>query len=189
MTTFTIDSENNITVFRSVNTKNNITGRSSATEAQDNPEADLFSSPAELNRLAEDWPGSRLVAIWNCLPAQKPVKRFTSRKAAVVRIWKAIHILAAERPQPSGVAPKKTRATKRGPIRKRTTARKGSKTNQVIELLKRSEGATLQDLMAATDWQAHSIRGFISGSLRKKMGLAIQSTTGADGIRTYSMKS
>ena len=178
MTIFRIDSENNVTVFRSARTKNNI-----------NPALDLFSSPAELNRLAEDWPGSRLVAIWNCLPGQKTVKRFTSRKAAVIRIWKAIQSLAAERPQPSGVAPKKTRTTKCGPMRKRTTARTGSKTNQVIELLKRSEGVSLQDLMAATDWQAHSIRGFISGSLRKKMGLAIQSTTGADGIRIYSMKS
>src|SRR5207249_2683491 len=52
-------------------------------------------------------------------------------------------------------------------------ARKGSKTAAVLELLKRPGGATLQELMAKTEWQPHSIRGFISGTLGKKIGLAV----------------
>jgi len=68
-------------------------------------------------------------------------------------------------------------------------ARQGSKTAQILELLKRPGGATLQELMAATEWQPHSIRGFISGTLGKKMGLSVESAKGENGQRTYSLKS
>ena len=68
-------------------------------------------------------------------------------------------------------------------------ARPGSKTAKILHLLERSGGATLKDLMKATDWQPHSVRGFLSGTLRKKMGLALTSTKNEDGARSYSLKS
>jgi hypothetical protein len=43
--------------------------------------------------------------------------------------------------------------------------------------------------IAATDWQAHSVRGFISGTLGKKMGLTVLSTKAENGERTYSIQS
>jgi hypothetical protein len=55
-------------------------------------------------------------------------------------------------------------------------------------LLKRREGATLKELMEATEWQAHSVRGFLSGTLRKKMGLKIESAKSAAGERRYSIQ-
>jgi hypothetical protein len=177
MTTFTIDSQNNITACSSIK------------EANDNPQAERFSSPKELGRLAENWPGSRLVEIWNSLPGQKPVKKFTSRQAAVTRIWKTIQSLAPHRaPQAPHVAPNNNKSGRRAHRAKRATARRGSKTAQVVELLKRPHGVTLKDLMAATQWQAHSVRGFISGALRKKMGFTVESTKSADGERSYSIK-
>jgi len=66
-------------------------------------------------------------------------------------------------------------------------ARQGSKTEKVLDLLKRSDGANLKDIMKATDWQAHWIRGFLSGTVHKKMGLTITSSKGEDGERTYSI--
>ena len=58
----------------------------------------------------------------------------------------------------------------------------------MLELLKRPGGATLKGIMAATGWQAHSVRGFISGTLGKKLGLAVESAKGENGERTYSLK-
>ncbi len=175
MTIFTIDKDNNITAL------------AAATEAKSNPETERFKSPKELAKLAAKWPASRLVEIWNSLPGVRPVAKFTSRQTAVNRIWAAIQNLAPEDgAQAARVGPK------RGSARKRTTpvpeAREGSKTATVLELLKRPGGATLQELMSATKWQAHSVRGFLSGTLRKKMGLKIESSKGAEGERTYSIQ-
>jgi hypothetical protein len=49
-------------------------------------------------------------------------------------------------------------------------------------------GATLKELMKATDWQAHSVRGFLSGTVGKKMGTAVESSPRADGERVYRSK-
>jgi Protein of unknown function (DUF3489) len=49
-------------------------------------------------------------------------------------------------------------------------------------------GCPLKGLMKATDWQAHSVRGFLSGTIGKKMGLKVASTKTEDGERTYSIK-
>jgi hypothetical protein len=71
--------------------------------------------------------------------------------------------------------------------------RTGTKQAQMIELLKRPEGATVQQIAAATGWQHHTIRGAISGALKKKLGLNVEATrtrevgpnrTGAKGSAT-----
>jgi hypothetical protein len=49
-------------------------------------------------------------------------------------------------------------------------------------------GVTGKELMKATDWQPHSVRGFLSGTIGKKMGLTVTSAKGEDGERTYSIK-
>jgi hypothetical protein len=56
----------------------------------------------------------------------------------------------------------------------------------VLALLKRSGGATLKDLMRATGWQPHSVRGFLSGGKKKK--LTITSAKAEDGERRYSVQ-
>ena len=87
-------------------------------------------------------------------------------------------------------AGKKAKAAKKAPkaAKKASAARDGSKAAKVLDLLKRADGATLKELMKATDWQAHSVRGFLSGTVGKKMGLKIASTKSEDGERTYSIK-
>jgi hypothetical protein len=64
----------------------------------------------------------------------------------------------------------------------------GSKTEAILEMLKRPGGATAKELLKATGWQPHSLRGFISGTLGKKMGLAVKSAKGENGERSYSIK-
>jgi len=59
-------------------------------------------------------------------------------------------------------------------------SRSGSKAERVLELMKRREGATLAEIAKATDWQNHSIRGFVSGHVIK-----VESTRPEAGERTY----
>ena len=89
MTIFTIDPDNNITAF------------ASAAEAKSNSESERFRSAKELAKLAANWPGSRLLEIWNGLPGETPVKKFKDRATAVTRVWKAIQNLG----QPASASP------------------------------------------------------------------------------------
>jgi hypothetical protein len=82
-------------------------------------------------------------------------------------------------------SPKGAKAAKQAKIAGAT--REGSKTARVLELLRRSGGTTLQEIMKATDWQAHSVRGFLSGTIRKKLALTVVSAKGEDGERVYSL--
>jgi len=98
--------------------------------------------------------------------------------------------------QGAHVAPKKGKAARKaGPAKKAPkaakeagSARDGSKVGKVLDLLKRPDGATLAELVKATGWQAHSVRGFLSGTVGKKLGLAVTSAKVEDGERTYSVK-
>jgi hypothetical protein len=176
-----------------VTTENKIAVAPPSPGASDQPSAagESFTTHAELAALAEKWPSSRLVAIWNALPGVAAVKKFTDRKTAVRRIWEAVQLLegntAAEEPT---VAPKRrTPGKPRGGKEKAATGRENSKSSQVIALLKRAKGATLAEIMEMTRWQAHSVRGFISAGLGKRMGLTVESSRRDDGARVYKIKS
>jgi hypothetical protein len=103
MKTFTIETETN-----------NITLNASTKDAEAVSGAQRFSSEAALVKLAANWPAARLVEIWNSLPGATPVRKFTDRKTAVNRIWRAIQNLVQpvapegepehERSLPSGSA-------------------------------------------------------------------------------------
>jgi hypothetical protein len=79
-------------------------------------------------------------------------------------------------PKPKGVRP--------GKAAKETSVRQGSKTEKILDLMKRSGGVTLKELTKAIGWQAHSVRGFLS-VLGKKMGLTVISSKSEAGERTY----
>lgn len=60
-----------------------------------------------------------------------------------------------------------------------------SKTEVLIGLLKRKQGVSISEMMEATGWQSHSIRGFMAGSLKKKIGHSPTSTKNDTGERRY----
>jgi uncharacterized protein DUF3489 len=186
MPAFTIDNDNNITGFTQLPT--------GADPAQS------FDSEKALTKLTSKWQVSRLADTWNSFAGVasfddlKPVVKFKDRATAVSRIWKAIQRLIPEAAQQ--VAPvarkkavakkprtkaKKPAAAKRGA----SPAREGSKKAIVLDLIRRKQGATLAEIMEATGWQPHSVRGFVSGALNKTMGLKVESTKREDGTRTY----
>jgi hypothetical protein len=245
MKTFTIDADNNISVF---------TSKKEASAASATP-FDPFASQSELAELATEWPMSRLVEIWNSIPGVTAVTKFTNRKVATERIWKAIQGLGTTAPKsepaiaepvvvvvppaepevavvevgaevveaqaiaevpeppansepapaepvadagaqvPEGVtvapdAPKPARQKKAPKAPKKTAEpktsgiREGSKTAQVIALLQRPNGATLEEIMDKMGWQKHTVRGFMAGAM-KKAGHTVESFKSEKGERTY----
>jgi hypothetical protein len=207
MRLFAIDADNTITTFPA---------------AEQIPEGqEHFATEKELAAAASNWPADRLVQVWNSFAGVagfgadlKPVKKFTDRKSAVGRIWKAIQKLdgageaeattepeataatPAKAPKPpkgarkaAQVAPAKPKASKTTKAAKKATStpvpREFSKKAIVLDMLKRKGGATMAEIAQETGWKCHTIRGFISGTLTKKMGLSIESTRSESGERTY----
>jgi hypothetical protein len=191
----------------------NITACDTLTEArrivESEPKATftaIFSSLNEFERLPLQM--SQLVSIWNAMAGAVPfddlkrVKKFKSREVAIKRIWDAIQRLLPvpiDEPQPVKTVPSEARKgskkAKTVPSEARkgskkakivpSEARKGSKKAKIVELLRRPEGATLSELMQATGWQAHTVRGFLSGTLAKKMGHKVARRKRDDGTRVY----
>ena len=107
----------------------------------------VVASPDELH--AARLNGKRLLALWNGLPGVDRLTKVGEREALVDRLWSALE--AMPDPQP-------TRASKQA---------------AVIALLRRAEGATVDEVRAITGWQPHTVRGMFSGALKKKLGLAV----------------
>jgi hypothetical protein len=69
----------------------------------------------------------------------------------------------------------------------KSSQRTPCKQAQVLALLQRDEGATLKQMCALTNWQAHTMRGALAGAFKKKLGLTITSSKDAGGERTYRL--
>ena len=83
----------------------------------------------------------------------------------------------AKKPSKKAIAPTKD------------TLRAKSKTAKIIALLKRPGGVSMEQMQKSSGWQAHSVRGFLSGTLKKKLGLAVDSAKQNDGPRVYRITS
>jgi hypothetical protein len=87
------------------------------------------------------------------------------------------------------IKPTKPRIVRKGaskaPRKPAVTANKGSKQDQILALLRRQNGASIAEIIAATDWQPHSVRGFLAGAVKKRLRIDVVSEKGADGVRRY----
>jgi hypothetical protein len=63
-----------------------------------------------------------------------------------------------------------------------------TKQERVLTLLSQSEGASIAEMMQATDWQQHSVRGFLAGTVKKKLGFSLTSVKRNDGVRRYRIE-
>ncbi|MEM7461498.1 MAG: DUF3489 domain-containing protein [Pseudomonadota bacterium] len=66
-----------------------------------------------------------------------------------------------------------------------TGRKKQTKTDRLLKLLASKRGATIEQLQEASGWQAHSIRGFLSGTVKKRLGLAVENEPDKNGVRRY----
>ena len=128
-------------------------------------------------------------------PEQATTKGKASKTKAAPRAKKTASKPAAKKnakPAASKKASKKDAkpAAKKMPKAKDAAATplEGSKKQTVLLLLARKDGATMAEIADATGWQNHSIRGFISGNVTKKMGLVVESSKNEAGERTYRTK-
>jgi hypothetical protein len=178
---------------------------SSATDAEMVAHIRRFSTEAEFARLASEWPTSRLMRSWNALPGVVPVRSLTSRRLAVARIWNYVQTLdSTGRNQMSDTtdapgclrmpgSPAASSAFGGSPHshgRKRNSDCRsgGSMADVIVALLRQPGGATLDSIKQATGWQAHSVRGFISGTARRKLNLNVVSARDANGARIYRVE-
>ena len=99
--------------------------------------------------------GKRLLALWNALPGVEKRRRVGERAALIDQLWAAIEALPDPEPP--------------------SDARRPSKQDQVIAMLRRAEGATIDEVARATGWQRHTVRGVFSGTLKKKLGFTLAS--------------
>jgi hypothetical protein len=95
---------------------------------------------------------------------------------------------ATKRRAPTATTPKAAKKPK-APTKPSAAVRRGTKTAKILALLRRPTGASLPELRKATGWQPHSVRGFLSGAVKKKMGLHIDSVARDDGDRAYRVAS
>jgi hypothetical protein len=99
--------------------------------------------------------GKRLLALWNALPSVEKRKKVGDRDALVDQLWSAIEMLPDPEPP--------------------SDAKRPSKQDAVIAMLRRPEGATVDEVARATGWQRHTVRGVFSGTLQKKLGFILAS--------------
>ena len=87
------------------------------------------------------------------------------------------------------VEPQKTNSQKQAPkpVSNERKIREGTKQALVIEMLRRPEGATVAEIIEATAWASHSVRGFLAGTLKKKLGLMIESEKDDSRGRLYKI--
>jgi hypothetical protein len=99
--------------------------------------------------------GKRLLALWNALPGIEKRKKVGDRTALIDQLWTAIEVLPEPEPQ--------------------SDAKRPSKQGEVIAMLRRPQGATVEEVASAMGWQRHTVRGLFSGTLKKKLGLTVAS--------------
>ena len=99
--------------------------------------------------------GKRLLALWNSLPGVEKRKKVGNRDALIDEVWSVIEIFPDPELELDGKRP--------------------SKQDEVIAMLRRPEGVTVDEVASATGWQRHTVRGVFSGTLKKKLGLTLAS--------------
>lgn len=99
--------------------------------------------------------GKRLLALWNTLPGIEKRKKVGDRDVLIDELWLAMQLLPDLQPQPDVKRP--------------------FKQEQLIAMLRRPEGVTIDEVASVMGWRRHTVRGVFAGTLKKKLGLILVS--------------
>jgi hypothetical protein len=122
----------------------------------------VVASKQELHAAALS--GKRLLALWNARSGVVKRRKVGNRDALINEFWSAMEMLPDKEPPTNGKRP--------------------SKQDEIIAMLRRPEGATIDEVASVTCWLRHTVRGVFSGTLKKKLGLTLASATEERG-RVY----
>jgi hypothetical protein len=98
---------------------------------------------------------NRLLALWNALSGIRKRRKVGDRDGLIDELWAAIELLPGPEPP--------------------SNAKQPSKQDEVIAMLRRPEGVTVDEIASVTGWLCHTVRGVFSGTLKKKLGLTLAS--------------
>jgi hypothetical protein len=113
----------------------------------------VVASKQELHAAALN--GKRLLALWNGLPGVERRRRVGHHEQLIDELWSAMQLLPDPDPPPNVKRP--------------------SKQDDLIAMLRRPQGVTIGEVVSAMGWQRHTVRGALSGTLKKKLGLTLAS--------------
>jgi Protein of unknown function (DUF3489) len=99
--------------------------------------------------------GKRLLALWNTLPGVEKRRKAGDPTALINELWSAIEMWPDQEPP--------------------SNPKRSSKQDEVIAMLRRLEGVTVDEVVSVTGWQRHTVRGVFSGTLKKNLGLTLAS--------------
>jgi hypothetical protein len=121
-------------------------------------------------------------------PDKALAKKAASQKKGAPKAKKTAHGAKAKAVAPKKAAKADAKASRKAATSERKAAapRAESKGAKILEMIARAKGATLTEIMKATDWQAHSVRSLIS-TAGKKQGVTIESAKNDTGERTYKI--
>jgi hypothetical protein len=192
MKAFTIDGDNGIPIYGS---------RKDAVEAADKRKgADVFATEDQLAGALAEKTTADLVEIFNAFTGVREVTKFTSRAVAVGRIWREclkmqVEVKPVDREIEVEVPVQELKTAKaKAPLAPKAASaptagsgpREGGKLAIVLDMIRRPEGATLEEIMKSQDWQIHTTRALMSagGAYAKKYGIVVISENVGDK-RTY----
>lgn len=107
-------------------------------------------------------------------------------RALVIRYPGGVHRISHHGYESIGMQPPPTRSEAQTALDSALAkTRTGTKQETLLKLLSRPQGASIDELAEALEWQRHTVRGTVSHTLKKRLGLTITSEKGEDGVRRY----
>jgi len=111
------------------------------------------------------------------------IEKSRNPKSATPKKGSAKSNATSRRKVTSAAANAKTPLKADGPQVERVT-----KQERVLTLLSQPDGASIEEMIQATDWQQHSVRGFLAGTVKRKLGFPLTSSKSNDGARRYRIE-